>query len=410
MATAPNGKEIDQSLIDTLVTNYPDQYPNEQAAVDWIVANDSTYSTNTTNTNTGENFTAASPSITDEELKKNSGKITPQDLENFQKLKEEITDESLIQKTLRAHGIFSPNDMDYNTSFYPMHRNDPFNRVDATREIVFFTKPYLPILNRGGTLNDEFASTPYFVNLWRRGYTQTFADLSFQNGPTGTDGNCPFIHILTNRITASIDVPDIAVDELETAQNMWGTRILYPKSSMSSDENLDFTCEFEDTKYLEIYHLFKAWDLYRQGKWWGIFSPDQTYVTNKILYDQIAVYKFTIASDGETLLHWCKWTGCFPKSISRSSFTEIPKEGPLKITVNFKLSGWFEDMEPNILSDFNQIVADWAGTGLSSNIYDIWSDDIGMVSQDNVQYPFILEGKPDSKGKVPYYFEWARNN
>lgn len=402
-----SSSEIYPDQIDYLIKNFPDKFPDIKTATEYLMAKSSD-NMNYNNTSSSNLFSENAFNST----KTSSGRITLEEAEELDQLKSDLNSDSLLKKTLRANGIFESSDMKYNTEFYPLKRNDPFNRVDGTREIVFFTKPSLPILkNNTGELNSEFAETPYFNNLYLRGYTRTLVDLSYPNGGSGTDPSCPFIHILTNRITASIDIPDIAVDELETAQNMWGTKILYPKSSMSSDEGLDFTCEFEDTKYLEIYHLFKAWDLYRQGKWWGIFSPDSNYILNKILYDQIAVYKFTIANDGETLLHWCKWIGVYPKTISRSSFSEIPSEGPLKITVGFKLSGWFEDMEPNIISDFNQLVIDWAGSGTISRdqIYDLWSDDIGMVSQNNVMYPFIVKGPRNSDGYIPYYFEWTRN-
>lgn len=400
-----------QSLIDYFTQTFPDKFPDEKTAREYIL---SMTNTDTQNIQSPPESTNGSfPGDNEYNNKKDTGKITAEEEQELDQIKTDLNSDNLIKKTMRAHGVFEASDMKYNTEFYPLQRNDPFNRVEGTREIVFFTKPSLPFLkNNTGELKDEFAETPYFNNLYSRGYTRTLVDLSYPNGGGGTDPACPFIHILTNRITAPIDIPDIAVDELETAQNMWGTRLLYPKSSMSSDEGLDFTCEFEDTKYLEIYHLFKAWDLYRQGKWWGIFSPDKSYIANKILYDQIAVYKFTIAEDGETLLHWCKWIGVYPKNISRSSFSEIPKEGPLKITVSFKLSGWFEDMEPNIISDFNQLIIDWAGSSTitKDHIYDIWSNDIGMVSQDNVMYPFIVKGTPNSDGYTPYYFEWTRNS
>ena len=399
-----------QSLIDYFTQTFPDKFPDEKTAREYIlsITNNDTQNVQSPPENTKGNF----PGDNEYNNKKETGKITAEEEQELDQIKTDLNSDDLIKKTMRAHGVFEASDMRYNTEFYPLQRNDPFNRVQGTREIVFFTKPSLPFLkNNTGELKNEFAGTPYFNNLYSRGYARTLVDLSYPNGGGGTDPACPFIHILTNRITAPIDIPDIAVDELETAQNMWGTRLLYPKSSMSSDEGLDFTCEFEDTKYLEIYHLFKAWDLYRQGKWWGIFSPDKSYIANKILYDQIAVYKFTIAEDGETLLHWCKWIGVYPKNISRSTFSEIPKEGPLKITVSFKLSGWFEDMEPNIISDFNQLVIDWAGSSTITreHIYDIWSNDIGMVSQDNVMYPFIVKGSPNSDGYTPYYFEWTRN-
>jgi hypothetical protein len=178
---------------------------------------------------------------------------------------------------------------------------------------------------------------------------------------------------------------------------------------MSSDEGIEFTCEFEETKNLEIYHFFKAWDLYRQMKWWGIISPPDYCINHKILNDHIAVYKFIVAEDGERLLYWCKWTGVFPSTIGRDTFSEIPVEGPLKLTVTFKVSGWFEDMEPNILSDFNQLVEEAYSVNKDSSVSkvrDIWSDEYGGVNQENATIPYIMSGTNSRSQYTPYYFEW----
>lgn len=394
MATGSNGVEIPENLISALTSNYPDDFPSRESAINYIKAEDPRYGGGKSNSSSSYTY--------------HNDNIIEQDAEyELDKLKSDMADEAELLKTMRAQGIFQESDMKYNTDFYPMRRIDPYNMVEGTREIVFFTRPSLPLMDSSDWISTEVDGTPYFHNLATTGYLHVLSDLSFGV----SNDTCPFFHILTNRITSNIDVPDIAVDELETAQNMWGTKILYPKSSMSSDEGLDFTCEFEDTKYLEIYHTFKAWDLYRQGKWWGIFSPNESYIMNKILYDQISVYKFVLANDGERILHYSKWTGVFPKTISRSSFSDIPREGPLKINVGFKLSGWYEDMEPNIISDFNKLVQEWAGSANigSSQIYDLWSDDIGMVSQDNVHFPFIVQGSEDRNGFKPYFFEWTRD-
>ena len=158
-------------------------------------------------------------------------------------------------------------------------------------------------------------------------------------------------------------------------------------------------------------------------KWWGIISPPQYCIDHKILNDHIAVYKFIVGEDGETLLYWCKWTGVFPSTIGRDTFSEIPAEGPLKITITFKVSGWFEDMDPNILSDFQDLVT----TSLSSNHnrWTIWESDYGGVNQDNMYLPWIefewgkknelgeqtnLWGKDDMSPFKNVYFEWLEIN
>jgi hypothetical protein len=210
-----------------------------------------------------------------------------------------------------------------------------------------------------------------------------------------------------------MDIPDIAVEEMETAVNMFGSKILYPKSSMSSDEGVDFSIEFEDTKYAEIYHLFKTWDYYRQLKWLGILghglfakqasNSSNTYANKyanycfyKILYDHISVYKFLVSTDGNTILFMAKAIGVYPKSISRSSFSEVQDRGPLKITVGFKVSGWIEDSTPNIVADFNTLVEGWRGTQpwKSNSAAPLWDNDIGMISQEMMEVPFIYREKP----------------
>jgi len=314
--------------------------------------------------------------------------------------KNAMLDDALLLKQMRSNGYFQPSDMKYRRSFYPVKRMDPYNRVQGTKEYVFFTKPRIPIV-ANNDLTDQFKAIPYYRNLWSSGYAyqEILKDLSAYGDI------CPFVQMLTNRITSNIDIPGINVDVLETAQNFWGSKIVYPKTSMSSDEGIEFTCEFEETKHLEIYHFFKAWDLYRQMKWWGIISPPDYCINHKILNDHIAVYKFIVAEDGERLLYWCKWTGVFPSTIGRDTFSEIPVEGPLKLTVTFKVSGWFEDMEPNILSDFRQIVS----TGLNRNYnrWKIWDIDVGGIEQENMYLPWVeAAGKLNSENFTDVYFEW----
>lgn len=338
---------------------------------------------------------------------------------------------SLLRKTMKAAGIYQKEDMKYNSSFYRFRRIDPFYMVEGATEYLFFTKPDLNILNSSGSLstgsnsnsnpygikNDSSAggaaAVPYFNELFNLGYAPTvLSDLCYSNS---VSDHCPFVRILSNRKTSNMDIPDIITDELETAQNMFGTRIFYPKSSMKSDEDAEFSIEFEDTQYLEVYNFFKAYDVYRQLKWLGVISPEMHFIENKILHDHMSIYKFLIDTDGETILYYAKATGVYPKSISRSAFSEIQDKGSLKITVNFKLSGWFEDMEPNILADFNSLVNNWY-TSKNYTEVPIWDEDISAVSGENLNCFYIARAPgfmsttygPDSNGYKRYLLKGAQ--
>ena len=80
---------------------------------------------------------------------------------------------------------------------------------------------------------------------------------------------------------------------------------------MKSDEDVEFSIEFEDTQFLEVYNLFKAYDLYRQLKWMGLTAPDEKYISAKILHDHMGIFKFLIDTDGETILYWAYATGVY---------------------------------------------------------------------------------------------------
>ena len=373
-----------------------------------------------------------------------------------------------LKRTLHANGVFYLEDMKFNDSFYRYPRNDPYNYVDGAREYLFFTKPDLPLVHDGNAsgvdafLTEPARNIPYFTDLAESpGYRKSvFANLSY-SGMKRTDG-CPFIRILSNRKTSNMDVPDINVEELETAVNMYGTKILYPKSSDADAEGVDFTIEFQDTRYCEIYHLFKVWDYYRSLKWYGVVSPASflqeygdrksktsiaeqvgkltrnisisikesthsysgaegdyvNYLFYKVLHDHIRVFKFLIDNDGETILYAASAIGCYPKTIQRSTFSEIPEKGPLNLNIGFKISGWFEDNITNVVQDFNAIVGSWrTKEECYENEWPIYDPTIGFVSQELVDVPFIVKVSPVSSSEgnpgrntefARYLFKWAR--
>ena len=321
-------------------------------------------------------------------------------------------DTSELRRTLRANGIFTPDDMKMNDAFYRFPRADPYNYVDGAREYLFFTKPDLPILRNKDQLISPADKVPFFNYLIQsEGYKKSV----FWNLCTSHGGDkCPFMRILSNRKTSNMDIPDLQVEELETAVNMFGSKILYPKSSGASDEGVDFTVEFEDTRFAEIYNLWKTYDLYRRLKWEGLLGPTinkgrkdieqdgysafEPYVYYKILYDHFSVYKFLVESDGCTVLYGAKATGVYARSINRSAFSEIQDKGPLKVTIGFKISGWFDDDLMSVVTDFNSLVLKWFEVEsdpdpvklVADNLAPIYDHEIGFVSQELVDAPFIV--------------------
>lgn len=305
------------------------------------------------------------------------------------------------KKFLRSNGIYSRSDLNQFNVFYRFPRIDPYTAITSTREYVFFTKPDLHIFNSGDiyALNPELANVPFFYDLMRRGYnTSVLRDLQYS-----ADSSTPFIRLLSNTKTSNMDLSSISVDEIETAANLYGTKLFYRKASDHSDEESEFSIEFEDTKYLDVYLWFKAFDEYEKKKYQGrVTPPNQMYTQKKVLHDQMTVYKFIVGDDGETIIHWAQGFGIFPKTVPRDAFSDLVQSGSLKFTVQFKCT-FMEDMHPNTISDFNYLASISANNGIEVPIYDI---DINGVSGENVLVPYISLESSGLSNYKQYKLKW----
>ena len=243
---------------------------------------------------------------------------------------------------------------------------DPYNAITGTREYLFFTKPDLNIVNPGtDTLNPELGGQVYFRELKQR-FPNIIAQLQASNG-IGDKG--PFMILLSNMVNNTLDLPTITASTIDTPQTIYGTGYNYRGWGYTSDEKVDFSLEFRDTKYLEVYNLVKAYEEYERLKRLGLVTPPNIdnakpengkafsyYIRNKILHDQFSVYKFIVDCDGESIIYYAKLWGVFFKSVPRDAFSDLKEENGITYSVDFE-AAFVDDMNPSILADFNQLVS-----------------------------------------------------
>ena len=232
--------------------------------------------------------------------------------------------------------------------FARYERLDPNNWMGATREFIFFTTPDLQLF-KGPTLNPSIANNALMVEAFKR-YNDVLQSLSY------SACGRPFVNLLSNYKRSNVDLPDInTASDYETSKNILGSSLFYRGTSYESDENHEFSVEFEDTKYLEVYMWFRLFDEYERMKHYGLVDfVDDNYLNGKIIHDQMAMYKFIVGEDGESIIHYSKFIGVYPKNVPRSTFSDLPADGNVKFTINFK-AAYVEDMDPNIILDFNEI-------------------------------------------------------
>lgn len=273
---------------------------------------------------------------------------------------------SIMAQDLQARGIYDKVESGWDKAFSRIGIVDPYNTSANTYEYVFFTKPDLHLMENGSPNTELTNHSAYFADIIDR-YPHIVDQLQYSYS-MGRNGG-PLAPLLSNAFNGNLELPSVSAKTIETPQNAMGTKMEYRGSSYESDEAFDFSIEFKDTKYLEIYHWLKMYDEYEKLKWRGQVTPTlQSYVINKNLHDQMAIYKIIVGDDGMSILYWARIMGCFPTSVPRDTFGS-KVEG--EITYSTSWHGQFvSDMDPSILTDLNNILAPYRGVPSYLPLYD----------------------------------------
>jgi hypothetical protein len=291
-----------------------------------------------------------------------------------------------LLKLINANNIYSRNQIEVFDKFNRFGYLDPFNGINNTKEYTFFTKPDLHIFNNGDpyTLNPELQNIPIFVDALDR-YRNVLKQLQVSN----RENRSPFINLLSAKMKTNIDLPSINAGESDTSATIYGSKLFYRKSSFASDQEHEFSVEFEDTDRLDVYMFFKLYDEYERLKKLGtVTPPSDVYVRNRWLHDQFAAYKIIVDEDYERIIFFAKLLGVFPKGAPREIFSDISANGGLRMTVNFRAT-FVEDMNPVILSEFDYICKPYYKN--IANDADIYDLNAGRVNGDWVTIPRIAK-------------------
>ena len=234
---------------------------------------------------------------------------------------------------------------------------NPYSAISTGREYLFFTKPDLNIFytdsagnSTGNKLQQFLETVPFWIDM-KNSRVDTIKSLQYSR-----DKSDPFNHLLQNCVISTMDIPALQAETIETPQNMYGVGYSYRVSSESSDDGPEFSLEFKDTRYLDVYMFFKAYEEYETLKHHGVIKPSDYYITRKILHDQFSIYKFIVAEDTETIIYFGKMYGVTPTSVPREIFSDpsaFNNDG-INFSVNFS-AAFYEDMRPEILADFNKL-------------------------------------------------------
>ena len=341
----------------------------------------------------------------------------------------DIRKSNIYKGLLASKNLLPPENKDLFTKTYRFgyyNLDAPLSRV---KEYLFFTKPDLNIMLRLKRTQDgwddesrdiinqyitigfkesQFNNIQWVLNpgllngFWadmRESKTRIIKCLQSSYSEDKDRKNDPFIHLLANQVNTNLEIPELSADVVETAVNRYGTSIFYRGSSEPSDDGLSFSLEFKDTKWLDVYYFFRAYEEYETAKHLGTLIVNPEYIRDKILYDQMAIYKIVVDMDMETILYWGKYYGVTPMSLPRDTFSSDTFDNGLSYSIQFKAQ-FYEDMKPEILQDFNALTEPLFGSPNSkTREYSYKSDPSGT---DYKKYPDAGENSARLYDLRPY--------
>lgn len=313
-----------------------------------------------------------------------------------------IKEDSDLRSERLAAGLFNRGELEWHTKFYRFGCLNPCNQITRTREYLFFTRPDLHLMDNSGNFNKELIGNTYLTQAYKE-YRDVFNQLQSSVSP-----NYPFMNILSASVSSSLDLGSSELNEVDTAATSYGDSIKYIGNTLQSEESgYNFSLEFLDDKYREVYNLFKIYSTYEDEKSKGTVTPPDhnKYTFNRTIHDQFCIFKIIVEEDYETILHYERVIGCYPKTVPKDAFTNMDSltEG-IKYSINFH-GQWADDNDPEIIIHFNSLVKDKFTGYDEMPLYDV---NKGHVIGDMCHIPYITYQKTlgASPVKGRYKLRW----
>lgn len=265
---------------------------------------------------------------------------------------------------------------------------------------VFFTRPDCNLFsdNKGTNPIKRVEANPNFKYALCNKKELLYNLCQVSNTKTA---NPVWNYILSNKaLSFSLTDESISVDKY--GKTYHGDSIAFGRSNNESKAAGEFTVTFQDTRDLDIFHIHKLWVDYISNVYIGRWYPKHEYLWQRILDYACSVYYIITAEDGETILFWSKYYGCFPTNIPSSAYgwtSGSPIESQ-KLDVQYQYS-FKEDFNPQALVELN------LNTGVDSwstiSYVSTYNKRLGSIGTTWVGSPFIETIKEE--GSESYSFK-----
>lgn len=213
---------------------------------------------------------------------------------------------------------------------------------------IFFTRPDCNLYKGVGQgLRSEIKADPFvkYINSRNPGLLK---QLTLNNG-----SDHQFMMLLSNK-AKGFQLTDDGINSESHGKSMSGYSIAYGRRR-DSELGGTLSINYRDTRNFDILNLHKLWVDYIVNVYKGKWTPNFTYIQNKVLDYPIAIYVIVTAEDFETVIFWTKYYGVFPVSIPLSAINWDGESSTIaapQLSVSYRYS-WKEDLNPVALSELS---------------------------------------------------------
>jgi hypothetical protein len=335
-----------------------------------------------------------------------------------------VTDEALVDKIqsyysliLDQAGLNVASPVAANIGFFNNSGKLFVDPMRIGKTVIFFTRPNLNFFSKANLTKSKilsyYASNPLGITAMRQLMYPDIAGRMYyavydkSTNWIPTVGRCDdttigdilveegkhslplvktnFSTLLSNTCVATTGGRDIVLDTYETTGNFQDDKLRYAGGIDNALGVGTINCTFEDIYSSPVLINIMLWIMYMHYVSKHICDPYWAYMVHRIIDYTCSIYIFILGTDGQTIVRWVKYGGCFPLNIpfgainhSKDAFTDDTiRTLAIEFAHNFMCP-----MDPTVLTEFNML----SGPSIRQRLKKYYGDNDGNLTNELISY------------------------
>ena len=307
--------------------------------------------------------------------------------------------ESILNQFKEANNIDTP-EKTLQKRYAPVNIMDKYNPYRLLEDsepyqggypFIFMTTPSMNIFD-GETIQKSLAvSAPAFLDEFSLGNRDILYALQYGSNSNKTS---TFIKFLTNRFK-SLTTKDFSMRSIDRFESYKGFKQVLPGPNAEGITADVLSVNFTESKDLDVIKFNLLWMRYMEAVRFGTHKPNNGAIYGKFLDYTSSIYYFILDADLSKILYYCKYTGVYPVMVPLGNMGQSIQDRTIQdVSISYQYMVK-EDLDPQILTDFNLVSKTPSKLVNVSGEADIDSSDLlrGIFSNKSILNPEGVNSK-----------------